>query len=127
MWNAVKFQKCETHEIMLFPQDKSWNIVDGLGINGFSQTKMDATAAELIEERDTALAFLGVWLDPAKPPDLHLDKTPDACLWHSPPNSVLLHIYVCMCVRAGGYEFCWKIIMHQGGYFIEMTLIADNN
>uniref|UniRef100_H3CWU3 Malate dehydrogenase n=1 Tax=Tetraodon nigroviridis TaxID=99883 RepID=H3CWU3_TETNG len=41
-------------------KDKSWKIVDGLGINGFSQTKMDATSAELIEERDTALAFLGV-------------------------------------------------------------------
>ncbi|CAG00307.1 unnamed protein product, partial [Tetraodon nigroviridis] len=39
-------------------KDKSWKIVDGLGINGFSQTKMDATSAELIEERDTALAFL---------------------------------------------------------------------
>lgn len=60
MRNAVKFPKCETHEIMFFPQDKSWKIVDGLGINSFSQTKMDATAAELIEERDTALAFLGV-------------------------------------------------------------------
>lgn len=87
---------------MLFSQDKSWKIVDGLGINGFSQTKMDATAAELIEERDTALAFLGVWLDPAKPPHLHSDKTPEARLWPSPPNSVLLHIYVCMCVRARG-------------------------
>ncbi|XP_056903427.1 malate dehydrogenase 1Ab, NAD (soluble) [Takifugu flavidus] len=41
-------------------KDKSWKIVDGLGINSFSQAKMDATAAELIEERDTALAFLGV-------------------------------------------------------------------
>uniref|UniRef100_A0A674MUE4 Malate dehydrogenase n=1 Tax=Takifugu rubripes TaxID=31033 RepID=A0A674MUE4_TAKRU len=41
-------------------KDKSWKIVDGLGINSFSQTKMDATAAELMEERDTALAFLGV-------------------------------------------------------------------
>lgn len=55
---------------------------------------MDATAAELIEERDTALAFLGVWLDPAEPPNLHLDKTPDARLWYSPPNPVLLHIHV---------------------------------
>lgn len=78
---------------MLLLQDKSWKIVDGLGINSFSQTKMDATAAELMEERDTALAFLGVWLDPAQPPDLHLDRTPDARLWHSPSNPVLLHIY----------------------------------
>lgn len=84
---------------MSFPQDKSWKIVDGLGINSFSQTKMDATAAELIEERDTALAFLAVWLDPAKPPDLHLDKIPNACLWHSPPNPVLLHMYVCKSQR----------------------------
>ncbi|XP_035519084.1 malate dehydrogenase 1Ab, NAD (soluble) [Morone saxatilis] len=41
-------------------KDKTWKIVEGLAINGFSQTKMDATAAELIEERDTAVAFLGV-------------------------------------------------------------------
>ncbi|KAK5854284.1 hypothetical protein PBY51_015368 [Eleginops maclovinus] len=39
---------------------KSWKIVDGLTVNEFSQSKMDATAAELIEERDTALSFLGV-------------------------------------------------------------------
>lgn len=45
---------------MPFPQDKSWKIVEGLDINSFSRTKMDATAAELIEERDTAVAFLGV-------------------------------------------------------------------
>lgn len=93
LWN---FQNVKLMKSCFFPQDKSWKIVNGLGINSFSQTKMDATAAELMEERDTALAFLGVWLDPAKPPDLHLDKTPDARLWHSPPNPVLLHIYICM-------------------------------
>lgn len=108
-WLCVK--RCEiseTHELM-FPQDKSWKIVDGLGINSFSQSKMDATAAELIEERATALAFLGVWLDPAKPPDLPLDKTPDARLWHSPPNLVLLHIYVFLRVclwDPEGTSFC---------------------
>ncbi|XP_019951461.1 malate dehydrogenase 1Ab, NAD (soluble) [Paralichthys olivaceus] len=41
-------------------KDKNWTIVDGLAINDFSRSKMDATAAELIEERDMAVAFLGV-------------------------------------------------------------------
>lgn len=41
-------------------KDKTWKIVDGLAINEFSRGKMDATAKELIEERDTAVAFLGV-------------------------------------------------------------------
>uniref|UniRef100_A0A8B9LQ43 Malate dehydrogenase n=1 Tax=Astyanax mexicanus TaxID=7994 RepID=A0A8B9LQ43_ASTMX len=41
-------------------KDKSWKIVDGLAINDFSRAKMDATAAELVEERDTAVSFLGV-------------------------------------------------------------------
>ena len=68
---------------MLYLQDKSWKIVEGLSINTFSQSKMDATAAELIEERDTAVAFLSVWLDPSRPPNQHLDspKSPDARLW----------------------------------------------
>ncbi|XP_056147780.1 malate dehydrogenase, cytoplasmic-like [Lampris incognitus] len=39
-------------------KDKSWKIVDGLAINDFSRQKMDATASELIEERDTAVDFL---------------------------------------------------------------------
>lgn len=39
-------------------KDKSWKIVEGLAINDFSRTKMDATAAELLEERDTAVTFL---------------------------------------------------------------------
>lgn len=39
------------------PQDKTWKIVDGLPINDFSRKKMDATAAELVEERDTALSL----------------------------------------------------------------------
>ncbi|KAK7930884.1 hypothetical protein WMY93_007279 [Mugilogobius chulae] len=41
-------------------KDKTWNIVDGLVINDFSRAKMEATAKELIEERDTAVEFLGV-------------------------------------------------------------------
>ncbi|KAK2921622.1 hypothetical protein Q8A73_001107 [Channa argus] len=35
-------------------KDKTWKIVEGLAINDFSRSKMDATAAELIDERDTA-------------------------------------------------------------------------
>ncbi|XP_070771653.1 malate dehydrogenase 1Ab, NAD (soluble) [Enoplosus armatus] len=41
-------------------KDKTWKMVEGLAINTFSQAKMDATAAELMDERDTAVAFLGV-------------------------------------------------------------------
>uniref|UniRef100_A0A3B4FMT0 Malate dehydrogenase n=1 Tax=Pundamilia nyererei TaxID=303518 RepID=A0A3B4FMT0_9CICH len=41
-------------------QNKTWKIVDSLAINDFSKSKMDATAAELVEERDTAVTFLGV-------------------------------------------------------------------
>ncbi|KAG7512397.1 malate dehydrogenase, cytoplasmic-like [Solea senegalensis] len=40
-------------------KDKSWKIVDGLAVSDFSQSKMDATAAELVEERDTALGLVG--------------------------------------------------------------------
>ena len=35
-----------------------WQIVKGLSINEFSQAKMDATAAELIEERDAVAHLL---------------------------------------------------------------------
>uniref|UniRef100_A0A8C4ZHW8 Malate dehydrogenase n=1 Tax=Gadus morhua TaxID=8049 RepID=A0A8C4ZHW8_GADMO len=41
-------------------KDKSWKIVDGLDINDFSKSRMDASAAELIEERDMALSTLAV-------------------------------------------------------------------
>ncbi|XP_049927676.1 malate dehydrogenase 1Ab, NAD (soluble) [Epinephelus moara] len=41
-------------------KDKTWKIVEGLSINDFSRKKMDATAAELMDERDTAVTFLGV-------------------------------------------------------------------
>ncbi|XP_018595662.1 malate dehydrogenase 1Ab, NAD (soluble) isoform X3 [Scleropages formosus] len=40
-------------------KDKAWKIVTGLQINDFSREKMDATATELVEERDTAVSFLG--------------------------------------------------------------------
>ncbi|RXM29816.1 Malate dehydrogenase, cytoplasmic [Acipenser ruthenus] len=39
-------------------KNKTWTIVDGLAINDFSRGKMDATAKELVEERDTALEFI---------------------------------------------------------------------
>ncbi len=38
--------------------DGDWQIVQGLEINEFSQAKMDATAAELIEERDAVAHLL---------------------------------------------------------------------
>ena len=34
--------------------------MDGLDINDFSKSRMDASAAELIEERDMALSTLAV-------------------------------------------------------------------
>ncbi|MGH0159855.1 UNVERIFIED_CONTAM: hypothetical protein FKN15_067645 [Acipenser sinensis] len=39
-------------------KNKTWKIVDGLAINDFSRGKMDATAKELVEERDSALEFI---------------------------------------------------------------------
>lgn len=47
-----------TSDLSPLHQNKTWKIVDGLFINDFSRAKMDATAAELVEERDTALNFL---------------------------------------------------------------------
>ena len=39
--------------------DGEWSIVDGLELNEFSQSRLDATVAELVEERDT-VADLGL-------------------------------------------------------------------
>ncbi|KAM9810089.1 malate dehydrogenase 1Ab, NAD (soluble) [Syngnathus typhle] len=39
-------------------KNKTWKIVEGLAINDFSKAKMEATAKELIDERDTAMEFL---------------------------------------------------------------------
>ena len=36
----------------------TWEIVQGLSISQFAQEKMDATAKELVEEREVALSFL---------------------------------------------------------------------
>jgi len=39
-------------------KDGKWEIVQGLEINEFSRTKMSATEAELIEERDAVADLL---------------------------------------------------------------------
>ncbi|XP_073528249.1 malate dehydrogenase, cytoplasmic [Phyllobates terribilis] len=41
-------------------KDKSWKIVQGLKIDDFSREKMDATAKELQEEKDTAFEYLSI-------------------------------------------------------------------
>jgi len=38
----------------------NYTIVQGLSVDDFSRTKMDATAKELFEERETAFSFLGI-------------------------------------------------------------------
>ena len=40
--------------------DGSWTIVDGLDVSSFSREKLDATAAELGEEKAFALDFLKI-------------------------------------------------------------------
>lgn len=49
MWRSFLF---------VFKQDKSWKFVEGLPINDFSREKMDLTAKELAEEKETAVEFL---------------------------------------------------------------------
>ena len=39
--------------------DGKWTIVDGLPIDEFSRAKIDATAAELVEEKGIADSLLG--------------------------------------------------------------------
>lgn len=39
-------------------KNKTWKIVEGLPINDFSREKMDLTAKELKEEKETAFEFL---------------------------------------------------------------------
>ena len=39
--------------------DRSYEIVQGLTISDFARTKMENTAKELVEEKDTAAQFLG--------------------------------------------------------------------
>ena len=38
---------------------KEWSIVQGMEISDFAREKMDATAKELMEEKEAALSFLG--------------------------------------------------------------------
>ena len=38
--------------------DRSWKVVQGLPISDFAREKMEKTAKELVEEKETALAFL---------------------------------------------------------------------
>lgn len=44
--------------MFVFNQDKTWKFVEGLPINDFSREKMDLTAKELAEEKETAVEFL---------------------------------------------------------------------
>lgn len=39
-------------------KNKEWNIVQGLTIDDFSREKMDATAKELLEEKESCQSFL---------------------------------------------------------------------
>ncbi|KAM4694575.1 malate dehydrogenase, cytoplasmic [Discoglossus pictus] len=41
-------------------KDKTWKIVEGLSINDFSREKMEITAKELQEEKETAFEFLNI-------------------------------------------------------------------
>lgn len=38
--------------------DRTWEVVEGLSVSDFAREKMDISAKELIEERDTAVQFL---------------------------------------------------------------------
>ncbi|KAA8593147.1 hypothetical protein FQN60_018602, partial [Etheostoma spectabile] len=55
----VHHAKVNVHgsETPAYDANKTWKMVDGLPVNDFSRAKMDATAAELVEERDTAMDF----------------------------------------------------------------------
>lgn len=49
--------------LFVLKQDKTWKFVEGLPINDFSREKMDLTAKELTEEKETAVEFLSsAWL-----------------------------------------------------------------
>ena len=39
--------------------DRSWEVVDGLEVSDFAREKMEASAKELLEEKETAVSFLG--------------------------------------------------------------------
>lgn len=44
-------------------KNRNWSIVQGLSISEFARLKLDATAAELDEELDAAMAECADWLD----------------------------------------------------------------
>lgn len=79
---------------MIFKQDKTWKVVEGLPINDFSREKMDLTAKELAEEKETAFEFLSsAWLDN----HFHVTKCPKAeeskCrLWLSYQIIIMLYL-----------------------------------
>ena len=43
-------------------KDHEWHLVSGLTIDNFSREKMDLTAQELLEEKESAFSFLSAWL-----------------------------------------------------------------
>ncbi|XP_070588648.1 malate dehydrogenase, cytoplasmic isoform X1 [Erythrolamprus reginae] len=43
---------------IVLSKDKTWKFVEGLPINDFSREKMDLTAKELVDEKETAVEFL---------------------------------------------------------------------
>ncbi|XP_034288351.1 malate dehydrogenase, cytoplasmic [Pantherophis guttatus] len=43
---------------VVLSKDKAWKFVEGLPINDFSREKMDLTAKELVDEKETAVEFL---------------------------------------------------------------------
>ena len=43
-------------------KDQKWEIVQGLTIDDFSREKMDATAKELLEEKESCDSFMQEWL-----------------------------------------------------------------
>uniref|UniRef100_A0A6B2F626 Malate dehydrogenase n=1 Tax=Bothriechis nigroviridis TaxID=88079 RepID=A0A6B2F626_BOTNI len=43
---------------VVLSKDKTWKFVEGLPINDFSREKMDLTAKELVDEKETAVEFL---------------------------------------------------------------------
>lgn len=61
----------------VFKQDKTWKFVEGLPINDFSREKMDLTAKELAEEKETAVEFLSsAWLyDPEMQSHLRVEES----------------------------------------------------
>uniref|UniRef100_A0A8C6ZZR5 Malate dehydrogenase n=1 Tax=Nothoprocta perdicaria TaxID=30464 RepID=A0A8C6ZZR5_NOTPE len=65
IWFGTPAVRCSTGASACLPNtsafdlnDKTWKFVEGLPINDFSREKMDLTAKELTEEKETAVEFL---------------------------------------------------------------------